>query len=95
MDWCGQVKILSLCAKKYIFVVVEYYSRFTWTMIIKYKSEAVDMKDNDTLLELFKLQNHEVSSNEAEVNMDSDVSDLSPSEEVKENVQPTMGPGPF
>ena len=49
------------------------------TMFVKSKSEIVDMNDDDYLLELFKFHNHVVSRNEVEVNLDSDVADLSPS----------------
>lgn len=55
----------------------------------------IDMEDDDDLPKLFKLQNHEVSRYEAEVNLDSDVANLISSEEVNEDDPPTMRPGPF
>ena len=63
-------------------------------MFLKSKSETVDMNDDDYLLELLKFKNHVVSRNEVQVKLDSDVADLSLSEKVKEDSQPTVGPGP-
>ncbi|WMV28765.1 hypothetical protein MTR67_022150 [Solanum verrucosum] len=43
MDLCGPVKIQSRGGKKYIMVVVDDYSRFTWTMFLKSKDETYDV----------------------------------------------------
>ncbi|XP_049381315.1 uncharacterized protein LOC125845854 [Solanum stenotomum] len=43
MDLCGHVKIQSKGGKKYILVIVDGYSRFTWTMFLKSKCEMVDV----------------------------------------------------
>jgi len=43
MDLCGPVKIQSRNGKKYILVIVDDYSRFTWTMFLKSKSETADV----------------------------------------------------
>ena len=53
------------------------------------------MKDDDDSLELLKLLNNEASTNEAQVNLDSNVADPSQSQKVKEDDQPTKGPGPY
>lgn len=53
-----------------------------------------DMKEDDEMLDIFKSQNHKASRNEVEVNMVFDISDLSPSKELKEDDHPTLGPGP-
>ncbi|XP_049358857.1 uncharacterized protein LOC125823532 [Solanum verrucosum] len=43
MGLCGPVKIQSRNGKKYILVIVDDYSRFTWTMFLKSKSETTDV----------------------------------------------------
>lgn len=41
MDLLGPVQIESLNGKKYIFVLVDDFSRFTWVRFLREKSEAV------------------------------------------------------
>lgn len=53
----------------------------------------IDMKDDDDLLQLFKLQNNATSRTEEEVNLDSDVADLTQSKKVIEDYQPAMESG--
>ncbi|GJR34661.1 retrovirus-related pol polyprotein from transposon TNT 1-94 [Tanacetum coccineum] len=40
MDICGQMCVESINGKKYILVIVDDYSRFTWVMFLRYKDEA-------------------------------------------------------
>ncbi|KAH0776458.1 hypothetical protein KY290_007869 [Solanum tuberosum] len=43
MDMCGPVKIQSRGGKKYILVIVDDYSRYTWTMFLRSKDETYDV----------------------------------------------------
>ena len=52
-----------------------------------------EMKDNDDLDELLKIQNNEASHNENAADSEFDDVDPSPSVKVKEDDQPTLGPG--
>jgi len=56
--------------------------------------KSLEIKDDDDLDELFKIQNNEASRLKAEGDPESDGVDPSPSEKVKEDDQPTMGPDP-
>src|ERR1044071_7844465 len=40
MDVCGPMRVQSIGGSKYILVLVDDYSRFTWTIFIRSKSEA-------------------------------------------------------
>ena len=40
MDVCGPMHVQSIGGSKYIFVIVDDYSRFTWTIFIRSKSEV-------------------------------------------------------
>nr|GEW37938.1 retrotransposon protein, putative, unclassified [Tanacetum cinerariifolium] len=40
MDLCGLMRIVSVNGKKYIFVIVDDYSRFTWVKFLRSKDEA-------------------------------------------------------
>ncbi|XP_070036449.1 uncharacterized protein [Nicotiana tomentosiformis] len=40
MDLCGPMRVTSRGGKKYIFVIVDDYSRFTWTLFLKTKDET-------------------------------------------------------
>ncbi|GKE12212.1 retrovirus-related pol polyprotein from transposon TNT 1-94, partial [Tanacetum coccineum] len=42
MDLCGSMRIASLNGKKYILVIVDDYSRFTWVKFLASKDEAPD-----------------------------------------------------
>lgn len=42
MDLMGPVQVESLNGKRYIFVLVDDFSRFTWVRFLKEKSEALD-----------------------------------------------------
>ena len=43
MDLCGPMRIQSRSGKKkYVFVIVDDYSRFTWTLFLVSKDEAFD-----------------------------------------------------
>ncbi|GKA97377.1 retrovirus-related pol polyprotein from transposon TNT 1-94 [Tanacetum coccineum] len=42
MDLCGPMRVASFNGKKYIFVIVDDYSRFTWVKFLRSKDEALD-----------------------------------------------------
>ncbi|GJZ60250.1 retrovirus-related pol polyprotein from transposon TNT 1-94 [Tanacetum coccineum] len=42
MDICGPIRIASVNGKKYILVIVDDYSRFTWVKCVRSKDEAPD-----------------------------------------------------
>nr|GEV25380.1 retrovirus-related Pol polyprotein from transposon TNT 1-94 [Tanacetum cinerariifolium] len=43
MDLCGPMRVASVNRKKYILVIVDDYSRFTWAKSLKSKDEASDL----------------------------------------------------
>lgn len=43
MNLCGSIKIQNIGGKKYIFVIVDDFSRFTYTRFLKSKDEAADV----------------------------------------------------
>ncbi|GJT65498.1 retrovirus-related pol polyprotein from transposon TNT 1-94 [Tanacetum coccineum] len=42
MDLCGPMRVASVNGKKYILVIVNYYSRFTWVKFLRSKDKAPD-----------------------------------------------------
>ncbi|GKA22694.1 retrovirus-related pol polyprotein from transposon TNT 1-94 [Tanacetum coccineum] len=42
MDLCGPMRVASINGKKYILVIVDDYSRFTWVKCLRSKDEALD-----------------------------------------------------
>nr|GFB13310.1 hypothetical protein [Tanacetum cinerariifolium] len=42
MDLCGPMRVESVNGKKYILVIVDDYSRFTWVKILRSKDETSD-----------------------------------------------------
>ncbi|GJS13669.1 retrovirus-related pol polyprotein from transposon TNT 1-94, partial [Tanacetum coccineum] len=42
MDLCGPIRVASINGKKYILVIVDDYSRFTWVKFLRSKDEAPD-----------------------------------------------------
>ncbi|GJV32100.1 retrovirus-related pol polyprotein from transposon TNT 1-94 [Tanacetum coccineum] len=42
MDLCGPMRVASVNGKKYILVIVDDYSRFTWVKYLRSKDEALD-----------------------------------------------------
>nr|GFA76211.1 hypothetical protein [Tanacetum cinerariifolium] len=42
MDLCGSMRVKSVNGKKYILVIVDDYSRFTWVKCLRSKDEALD-----------------------------------------------------
>nr|GEY82920.1 retrovirus-related Pol polyprotein from transposon TNT 1-94 [Tanacetum cinerariifolium] len=42
MDLCGPMRIISINGKKYILVIVDDYSRFTWVKCLRSKDKATD-----------------------------------------------------
>ncbi|GJY22379.1 retrovirus-related pol polyprotein from transposon TNT 1-94 [Tanacetum coccineum] len=43
MDLCGPMRVASINGKKYILVIVDDYSRYTWVYFLRTKYEAPDM----------------------------------------------------
>ncbi|GJY84355.1 retrovirus-related pol polyprotein from transposon TNT 1-94 [Tanacetum coccineum] len=43
MDLCGPMRVASINGKKYIIVIVDDYSRYTWVYFLRTKDEASDM----------------------------------------------------
>ncbi|GKA52713.1 retrovirus-related pol polyprotein from transposon TNT 1-94 [Tanacetum coccineum] len=44
MDLCGPIRVASVNGKKYILVIVDDYSRFTWVKLLRSKDEAPDLQ---------------------------------------------------
>ncbi|GKB50115.1 retrovirus-related pol polyprotein from transposon TNT 1-94 [Tanacetum coccineum] len=42
MDLCGPMRVASINGKRYIFVIVDDYSRFTWVRFLRSKDEALE-----------------------------------------------------
>nr|GEV43964.1 integrase, catalytic region, zinc finger, CCHC-type, peptidase aspartic, catalytic [Tanacetum cinerariifolium] len=42
MDLCGPMRVQTINGKKYILVIVDYYSRFTWVKFLRLKDETSD-----------------------------------------------------
>ncbi|GJU58450.1 gag-pol polyprotein [Tanacetum coccineum] len=43
IDLCGPMRVASINGKKYILVIVDDYSRYTWVYFLRTKDEALDM----------------------------------------------------
>ncbi|GJV18928.1 integrase, catalytic region, zinc finger, CCHC-type containing protein [Tanacetum coccineum] len=57
MDLCGPMRVASVNGKKYILIIVDDYSRFTWVKFLRSKDEAPDfiIKRNHTLIEAARI----------------------------------------
>nr|GEX93712.1 hypothetical protein [Tanacetum cinerariifolium] len=44
MDLCGPMRVSSINGKKYIMVIVEDYSRYTWTLFLRSKDETLEIQ---------------------------------------------------
>ncbi|GKE03390.1 retrovirus-related pol polyprotein from transposon TNT 1-94, partial [Tanacetum coccineum] len=44
MDLCGPMRVASINGKKYILVIVDDYSRYTWTLFLRSKDETPDLQ---------------------------------------------------
>ncbi|GJW04416.1 retrovirus-related pol polyprotein from transposon TNT 1-94, partial [Tanacetum coccineum] len=53
MDLCGPMRVASINGKKYILVIVDDYSRYTWTLFLRSKDETPEFL-NKTLHAYFK-----------------------------------------
>nr|GFB39647.1 retrovirus-related Pol polyprotein from transposon TNT 1-94 [Tanacetum cinerariifolium] len=52
MDLCGPMRIASINGKKYILVIVDDYSRYTWTLFLRSKDEIPEvLKDFLTMIQ--------------------------------------------
>ncbi|GJR86296.1 integrase, catalytic region, zinc finger, CCHC-type containing protein [Tanacetum coccineum] len=47
MNLCGPIRVASVNGKKYILVIVDDYSRFTWVKFLRSKDEALDFIINE------------------------------------------------
>nr|GFB05316.1 retrovirus-related Pol polyprotein from transposon TNT 1-94 [Tanacetum cinerariifolium] len=43
MDLCGPMRIFSINGKRYVLVIVDYYSRYTWVHFLRSKDEAPEV----------------------------------------------------
>nr|GEV61371.1 integrase, catalytic region, zinc finger, CCHC-type, peptidase aspartic, catalytic [Tanacetum cinerariifolium] len=43
MDLCGSMHVVSINGKKYVLVIIDDYSRYTWVYFLRTKDEATDM----------------------------------------------------
>nr|GEV21777.1 retrovirus-related Pol polyprotein from transposon TNT 1-94 [Tanacetum cinerariifolium] len=43
MDLCGPMRVVSINGKKYIMVIVDDYSRYTWTLFLRFKDETPEV----------------------------------------------------
>nr|GEV50709.1 hypothetical protein [Tanacetum cinerariifolium] len=51
MDLCGPIQVASINGKKYILVIIDDYSRYTWTLFLKSKDETPEvLKDFLTMI---------------------------------------------
>ncbi|GJR23807.1 retrovirus-related pol polyprotein from transposon TNT 1-94 [Tanacetum coccineum] len=52
MDLCGPMRVASINGKKYILVIVDDYSRYTWTLFLRFKGETPEvLKDFLTMIQ--------------------------------------------
>ncbi|GKF33056.1 retrovirus-related pol polyprotein from transposon TNT 1-94, partial [Tanacetum coccineum] len=52
MDLCGPMRVASINRKKYILVIVDDYSRYTWTLFLRSKDETPEaLKDFLTMIQ--------------------------------------------
>ncbi|GJW95155.1 retrovirus-related pol polyprotein from transposon TNT 1-94, partial [Tanacetum coccineum] len=52
MDLCDPMRVASINGKKYILVIVDYYSRYTWTLFLRSKDETPEvLKDFLTMIQ--------------------------------------------
>ncbi|GJZ01214.1 retrovirus-related pol polyprotein from transposon TNT 1-94 [Tanacetum coccineum] len=52
MDLCGPMRVTSINGKKYILVIVDDYSRYTWTLFLRSKDETPEvLKDFLTMIQ--------------------------------------------
>ncbi|GKD63653.1 retrovirus-related pol polyprotein from transposon TNT 1-94 [Tanacetum coccineum] len=52
MDLCGPMRVASINGKRYILVIVDDYSRYTWTLFIRSKDETPELlKDFLTMIQ--------------------------------------------
>nr|GFB31797.1 retrovirus-related Pol polyprotein from transposon TNT 1-94 [Tanacetum cinerariifolium] len=43
MDLCGLMEVASINGKKYILVIIDDYSRYTWTLFLRFKDETPEV----------------------------------------------------
>ncbi|GJW65670.1 retrovirus-related pol polyprotein from transposon TNT 1-94 [Tanacetum coccineum] len=61
MDLCGPMRVASINGKRYIMVIIDEYSRYTWTLFLRSKDETPEvLKDFLTMIQR-NLQAHVIS----------------------------------
>ncbi|GJX26129.1 retrovirus-related pol polyprotein from transposon TNT 1-94, partial [Tanacetum coccineum] len=56
MDLCGPMRVSSINAKKYILVIVDDYSRYTWTLFLRSKDETPEVLKEFLIMIQWNLQ---------------------------------------
>nr|GEZ25828.1 hypothetical protein [Tanacetum cinerariifolium] len=56
MDLCGPMRVASINEKKYILVIVDEYSRYTWTLFLRSKDETPEVLKDFLMMIQRKLQ---------------------------------------
>ncbi|GJS51029.1 retrovirus-related pol polyprotein from transposon TNT 1-94 [Tanacetum coccineum] len=63
MDLCGPMRVASINGKKYILVIVDDYSRYTWTLFLRSKDETPEvLKDFLTMIQRNLQAPHQTST---------------------------------
>nr|GEY78385.1 retrovirus-related Pol polyprotein from transposon TNT 1-94 [Tanacetum cinerariifolium] len=57
MDLCGPMRVASINGKKYILLIVDDYSRYTWTLFLRSKDETPEASDYDNSNPVPQLKN--------------------------------------
>nr|GFA72805.1 Gag-Pol polyprotein [Tanacetum cinerariifolium] len=79
MDLCGPMRIASINGKRYILVIVDYYSRYTWVHFLRSKDEAPEdvdelnpnaMVDGNTFVNLFATLSTNAAASSSSQNVD-------------------------
>nr|GFC09441.1 retrovirus-related Pol polyprotein from transposon TNT 1-94 [Tanacetum cinerariifolium] len=55
MDFCGPIRIASINGKRYVLVIVDYYSRYTWSPVIIIRTDNGTEFKNQVLKEYFDI----------------------------------------
>ncbi|GJT33286.1 retrovirus-related pol polyprotein from transposon TNT 1-94 [Tanacetum coccineum] len=58
MDLCGPMRVASINGKKYILVIVDDYSRYTWTLFLRSKDETPEVLKDFLMMIQRNLQAH-------------------------------------
>nr|GEZ49368.1 retrovirus-related Pol polyprotein from transposon TNT 1-94 [Tanacetum cinerariifolium] len=85
MDLCGPMRVASINRKKFILVIVDDYSRYTWTLFLRSKDEKTEMlKEFITMIqrrllfELTKAQSSNLQDKQPSTNIQSTLAPSTP-----------------